>query len=289
MRCGPGGGGGLGQTKEGARCCTPTVRSPLVHLAPASPSPPPLVPHHLQLFLEQNEEEAEKMAEKEEKQKEIVQSTIKVGAGGRGVAAGCWLLAVGWLSTEACTASLGWQAAEAGAEWGVGASPPLRQLPPLLLHARSEQTHARPPLPACPPPPPPPPAARGRGGKATAKREKAKGGGGGWCACAPMCGQWVRAVSRQEAGGKAWAFVAEKAAPPNALHARIPPSRPCARPPAHQRIATAVRPPWPPPHTPPPPPHPTPHRSRSTRLPTPPRQPRRTRSDGTELPRLPAA
>jgi hypothetical protein len=34
----------------------------------------------LQLFLEQNEDEAEKMAEKEEKQKEIEKSTIKASA-----------------------------------------------------------------------------------------------------------------------------------------------------------------------------------------------------------------
>lgn len=33
----------------------------------------------LQLFLEQNKEEAEKMAEKEEKAREIEKSTIKVG------------------------------------------------------------------------------------------------------------------------------------------------------------------------------------------------------------------
>lgn len=38
-----------------------------------------LVAPTVQLFLEQNEEEAEKMAEKEEKAREIEKSTIKVG------------------------------------------------------------------------------------------------------------------------------------------------------------------------------------------------------------------
>lgn len=46
---------------------------------PNAPALPPSLPHLLlQLFLEQNEEEAEKMEAKEEKQREIEKSQIKV-------------------------------------------------------------------------------------------------------------------------------------------------------------------------------------------------------------------
>lgn len=57
-------------------------------LLPAPPCCCSLFCFFLQLFLEQNEEEAEKMAEKEEKAREIEKSTIKVSEGLPGGVAG---------------------------------------------------------------------------------------------------------------------------------------------------------------------------------------------------------
>ena len=72
------------------RKAQPPARAHSLAICPSAylPHPPalppallPACPARLQLFLEQNEDEAGKMAEKEDKQREIEKSNIKVGAG----------------------------------------------------------------------------------------------------------------------------------------------------------------------------------------------------------------
>lgn len=94
-----------------------------MHLSPSLP-PRPL----LQLFLEQNEEEAEKMEAKEEKQREIEKSQIKVRR------RACGQAGVGWVVPLAGSGSC-WASAGAVDQATAVVSAPGRQCTGHVQHA----------------------------------------------------------------------------------------------------------------------------------------------------------